>query len=109
MKFGKVLQLLMEENDVTLRQLSEDLHISQSMLNNFIRCIWEPDFKTLKGVADYFQVSTDYLLDFQGESAQAQSHMDADLLHVFRSMPPEQQRIFLEQGKAAARVCAPAP
>jgi len=105
MKFGEVLQLLMKENNVTLRQLSDDLHISQSMLNNFLRCTWEPEFKMLKHIADYFRVSTDYLLDFQSSSTQAENQMDVDLLHVFRSLPPEQQRIFLAQGKATARVC----
>ena len=68
MQFGKILQLLMAENNVTLRQLSDDLHISQSMLNNFIRCIWEPNFNTLKHMAAYFHVSTDYLIGYEGES-----------------------------------------
>jgi len=27
-------------------------------------------------------------------------------LQVFRQLPPAQQRIFLEQGKAAAKACA---
>jgi len=106
MKFGEILQLLMQEKDITLRQLSGGLHISQAMLSAFIRCAREPDIKTLKRIANYFRVSTDYLLDFHSAASQAENHMDADLLHVFRNMPPEQQQIYLEQGKAVARVCA---
>lgn len=107
MKFGEVLQQLMQENGVTEQQLSDDLRISQSMLEHFIRCMWEPNFNTLKRVADYFQVNTDYLLDYRSKSAQAQNQMDSELLHVFRSMPPKQQRIFLAQGQAIGEVCGP--
>jgi len=68
MKFGEILQLLMQEKDITLRQLSGGLNISQAMLGAFIRCAREPSFETLKRIADYFQVSTDYLLDHQDGS-----------------------------------------
>ena len=69
MQFGKILQLLMEENEVTPRQLAKALHIPLLMLNNFTRCVDEPNLATLKHIAAYFHVSTDYLLDYDGESA----------------------------------------
>jgi len=68
MQFGEILQLLMDENEVAPRQLAKALRISIVMLRNFTRCVYEPDFDTLKRMARYFRVSTDYLLDYQGET-----------------------------------------
>jgi len=68
MNFGHILQLLMDENEITPRQLAKALRISLVMLNNFTRCIDEPDFGLLKRIAAYFHVSTDYLLSYQSTS-----------------------------------------
>jgi len=106
MPFGNILQELIEKNNLTPSQFAEAMHISRSSLENFLRCIWEPNFGTLKRMAAYFHVTTDYLLDYQGETTQVQDHMDTDLLHAFRSMPSEQQRVFLAQVKAIAKFCA---
>jgi len=66
MQFGKNLRLLMEENDVTSKQLAKTLRVSITMLHNYTRCVLEPDFDTLKRVAAFFDVSTDDLLDYRG-------------------------------------------
>jgi len=57
----------MAENNVTSRQLAKELRIPRYILDHFVRGIEEPDFDTLKHVAAYFRVSTDYLLDYRGE------------------------------------------
>jgi len=106
MKFGEVLQSLMEENDFTPQQLAENLHIPVSALNSFLRCAEEPDFDTLKRIAAFFDVRTDDLLDYQGVPNKSEHQMEDELLQVFSDMPPEQRWIFLEQVRAAARVCA---
>ena len=106
MQFGENLRLLMEEHNITPKQLAKHLRISISMLNSYTRCIQEPDFDTLKRIAVFFDVRIDDLLDYQGMPDKSEHQMEDELLQVFSGMPPEQQRIFLEEGKAAARVCA---
>jgi len=64
MKFGDILRDLLEQHDITQKQLAKDLNIAPSTLGNYIQNLREPDFELLKKVAAYFQVSTDYLLDF---------------------------------------------
>jgi len=103
MKFGDILRWLIEENDLTQRKLAEELHIAASTLGNYVQNLAEPDFDMLKRIAVYFSVSTDYLLDHHPR--QGATDLEDDLLRVFRSLPPAQQRIFLEQGKAAAKAC----
>ena len=55
MKFGDILRELLEENELTQKQLAQDLNIAPSTLGNYIRNIREPDFETLKIFATYFQ------------------------------------------------------
>lgn len=98
MTFGDILRELMEENDMNQRELAQQLHISAPALGNYVRNLREPDYETLKKIATYFNVSTDYLLDFH--PPKISSTFDNRLLHLFHSMTEEQQEIFLEQGQA---------
>ena len=70
-------------------------------------CNWEngnilPSIEMLKKISNEFSVSTDYLLDYQ--AGRTSSHIEDELLRVFRSMTSEQQVIYVEQGKAVARL-----
>ena len=103
MQFGDILRQLIEENDLTQKRLSKKLNISPSALGNYVRNLREPDYGTLKSIATYFQVSIDYLLNYNCK--QSENDVENDLLRVFRHLSPAQQRIYLEQGKAAARAC----
>ena len=62
----------------------------------------EPDIETIKRIANYFHVSTDYLLDYQLD--RTCSHIENEVLRIFRSMTAEQQIIYVEQGKAVVRL-----
>jgi len=97
MTFSDILRLLIEERGLTQKQLAKDLHIAVSTLGGYVQGTSEPDFDTLKRLAEYFEVSADYLLDFR--TGKAKSHSEDDLLRVFRALSPAQQEIYLEQGK----------
>ena len=62
MDFYIRLENLIEERNLTQKQLSLDLHIASSTLNGYVNNNREPDFATLVRFAKYFSVSTDYLL-----------------------------------------------
>ncbi len=86
---------------MTQRQLAEALALSSSALGNYVQGTREPDYNTLIRIADFFQVTTDYLLDHPAKTkaplAEA-SHREELLLHIFRSLTEEQQDFYLEQG-----------
>ena len=103
MQFGNILRWLLEEKDITQKQLSDDLHIAASTLGHYINNRREPDYDTLKRIAVYFNVSIDYLLDHHPK--QGANDIEEELLHVFRQLPPTQQCICLEQTKATAKAC----
>jgi transcriptional regulator with XRE-family HTH domain len=101
MSFGKILAGLIEDMDITQKELGARLNIAPSTLSGYVQGAREPDFATLKLIADYFDVSIDYLLDHRSGSVSAKR--EAELLRVFRSLSPQQQDICIEQCKVFLR------
>lgn len=104
MTFSEKLRALLDERELTQKRLAVDLQIPPSTLGGYVQGTSEPDFNTLKLISQYFRVSSDYLLDIQSE--QVKTSAENDLLRVFRALSPEQQAIYLEQGRAILRVSA---
>lgn len=97
MQFGDILRDLLEEKSITQKQMAEDLNIAASTLGNYIRNLRQPDFDTIKRIANYFSVTTDFLLDYHPQTTI--SPLENDLLRIFRTLSPEHQKIYIEQGK----------
>lgn len=101
MKFGDVLRELLEERDLSQKQLADALNISASAIGNYVRNNREPDFETLKKIAQYFFVSTDFLLNYQ--AASNSDYRDQKLLQIFHALTEDQKDLFIEQGKLFIR------
>ena len=102
MKFGTVLRKLIEEHGITQKSLAAKLNLAPSTLGSYVQNTREPDFELLKKIASYFQVTTDYLLDYRSDAGK--SAQEDELLQVFRLLTPKQQAVYLEQGKAFTRL-----
>lgn len=102
MTFGDILRELINTKHITQKQLAIDLNIAASTLGNYIQNSREPDFETLRNIAKYFHVTVDYLLDYRSEKAN--SRMEDELLTIFRSLTLQQQKLYLEQGKAFLKI-----
>ena len=63
MNFSDKLRCLIEERNLTQKRVANDLNIAPSTIGGYVQGSSEPDFETLKILADYFDVSTDYLLN----------------------------------------------
>lgn len=97
MSFGDNLRKLIEERDFTQKELAKQLNIAPSTLGSYVQNVREPDFSTLKLFANFFNVSTDYLLDYS--TKEISSNLENELLRIFRSLTEEQQHICIEQCK----------
>lgn len=104
MKFGDILRSLINDRNITQKQLAFDLNIAPSTLGNYIQDSREPDFQTLKDIANYFNVTVDYLID--NRSPYTKSRNEEELLRIYRSLSPEQQDLYLEQGKVFLKINA---
>lgn len=97
MEFCNKLRTLIEERNITQKQVANDLNIAPSTIGGYVQGSSEPDFATLKILAEYFNVSTDYLLSVK--IGNINTLLEDELLRVFRSMTTTQQSLFIEQGK----------
>ena len=104
MRFGDILRNLINDRNITQKQLASDLNIAPSTLGNYIQDSREPDFQTLKDIANYFNVTVDYLID--NRSPYTKSRNEEELLRIYRSLSPEQQDLYLEQGKVFLKINA---
>ena len=62
MKMLKNLKMLRNQKGVSQQKLAETIGVSQQSINKYENHNVEPDIYTLISIADYFDVSIDYLV-----------------------------------------------
>lgn len=60
--FKEILKELRKEKDISQTELAKSLKLARSTIAQYETGDRTPDYDTLKKIADYFNVSTDYLL-----------------------------------------------
>lgn len=61
-KFGKRLKELRDERELNQEQIGKLFHVQKSAVSKWEKGMNSPDIETITRLADYFDVSTDYLL-----------------------------------------------
>lgn len=97
MNFGDTLRCLIEDNDMTQKQVATKLNIAPTTLGNYVRNLREPDFETLVKLADYFNVSTDFLLNRTYKDSISQE--ENRLLSIYAKLSESEKKRFIEIGK----------
>ncbi|WNS78228.1 helix-turn-helix transcriptional regulator [Domibacillus sp. DTU_2020_1001157_1_SI_ALB_TIR_016] len=59
---GERLRSLREKARLTQKELASRLNVPNQNISNYERIFRQPDYETLQKLADYYDVSTDYLL-----------------------------------------------
>lgn len=67
MEFNRIITLLRKERGITQKQAAQELGISQAQLSHYEKGIRECGLEFVVQIADYYNVSCDYLL---GRSAE---------------------------------------
>lgn len=101
MTFGQRLLNLLYEHDISQKQLALELNIAPTTMNGYINNRREPDYRILKQIANYFHVSTDYLLgnapsdsmDFLPSSL---TNQEIQMLYFYKELNPDQKEIVNE-------------
>ena len=62
MKFGELLASLRRERGILQKELAAYLYVTVATISNYEKGVHAPDYETLVKLADFFDVSTDYLL-----------------------------------------------
>lgn len=61
-QFGELLAELREDRKLTQKDLAEIIYVSPGTISNYENGVHYPDIEKLIALADYFHVTTDYLL-----------------------------------------------
>ena len=62
MEFGKLLSQLRKEKGILQKEVATHLNMTVATVSNYEKGVHLPDLNTLIMLADFFDVSTDYLL-----------------------------------------------
>lgn len=94
---GDRIKSLRERNGISQKDFAKKINVSNVVLSRYESNERKPDYDTLQLIADYFEVTTDYLLgrtDFPEYNKQQQSEFER-----FKD-DPELQRFFYELPKS---------
>ena len=94
MNFGSKIKELLDERNMTQKQLAEELNVGVTTLGNYIRGIREPDYNILCKIALYFGVSTDMLLGLP--PAQRSLSQDTAILERFQRLSARDRALLLD-------------
>lgn len=85
------LKELRKEKDITQEELAKQIQVSPSTIGMYETGRREPDFETLQKFADYFRVSTDYIL---GRDEPPKKHLPivGGLINMIAALSPEKQK-----------------
>jgi repressor LexA len=76
--FHNILKQLRLEKNLSQRQLADTLDIGRSRLSNYEQGSRNPDYQTLRLIAEFFDVDTDYLLGYSQIKNKSSSISSAD-------------------------------
>lgn len=86
------LRELIEEKDVTQKQVASDLGWPRKTLNNYVCGIREPDYDALCRLCDYFGCTSDYFLGRSENRLPVISEEDGAVLRTYHALPLEIRR-----------------
>ena len=104
MNFGDNLKDLREARHITQSQLAEYLQVSRPTIAGYETKNRQPDFEKLEKIADFFQVSIDFLISGT-ESANIELHvnkqideneLDRDVIMAYRNLSLESKQDTLK-------------
>jgi transcriptional regulator with XRE-family HTH domain len=102
LSIGKKIKELLNDRLLTQKQMAEALRLPATTLSGYIRDFREPDIGTLKIIAGYFNVTMDYLLEYNSSTLSNNEKElntnEVKLLSVYRSLNKEQQELLIEHG-----------
>lgn len=99
-KFGEILAELRLDRKMTQKDLAKELHVSVGTISNYEKGAHFPDLEKLINLADFFDVTTDYLLgrceytfspDVLSEAI-IEGKKAGDFIKVLRQLPQESKK-----------------
>lgn len=95
MNFANNLKSLRETNNVTQEQLAEYLKVSRPTIAGYETKSRQPDYERLEKIAEFFNVSIDYLItgyDLEQKAPVKESTLDQEVIRSYRGLTLESKQ-----------------
>lgn len=111
--FAERFKFLRNRESESQNDLAEQFNVTQSMISKWEKGKFLPEASKLIEIAEYFQVSTDYLLGLtatSNESRAAKVNMEnsltdeeKEIIDMYRKLPPDLKRVIFATEKQFAQ------
>ncbi|QJC95040.1 transcriptional regulator, Cro/CI family [Bacillus mojavensis] len=98
MSFGHKLKTLRKQRGLTQKELAEKLFLSQSSITRFEKDEILPTSETLSKIANYFDVSIDFLLDRPQPPQKKKSNLEKAFNEAIEELKDEETLLFMKNG-----------
>lgn len=95
MNFGDKLKMLRQRKNVKQKELADYLFLKQSSVSDYENNRSTPSPETIKKIAEYFNVSADYLLDILPKE---KDKLDSTLESALEELKNEDTLLFMKNG-----------
>jgi len=98
MNFANNLKNLRESNNITQEQLAEYLKVSRPTVAGYETKSRQPDYERLEKIAEYFNVSIDYLItgyEQKNKEILKENILDQEVLRSYRTLTIESKQDVL--------------
>jgi transcriptional regulator with XRE-family HTH domain len=99
MTLGEKIKQLRTGNKLTQMELANLIDIHYTHIGKYESNQQMPSTETIKKIADYFDVSIDYLLDDKAEATTKTTFQDEDMLKQYKEIEklPENDKIIIKE------------
>ncbi|QPZ41501.1 helix-turn-helix transcriptional regulator [Bacillus halotolerans] len=98
MSFGHKLKTLRKQRGLTQKELAEKLFLSQSSITRFEKDEILPTSETLSKIANFFDVSIDFLLNRPQPLPKKNSNLEKAFNEAIEELKDEETLLFMKNG-----------
>lgn len=91
--FQKRLRDLIESRGKLVQEVAEETGISKITLSRYLNNHREPDLRYVAALAQYFNVSIDWILGFNGDKFDLLPQETQEFVHLFSLASPDDRRV----------------
>lgn len=96
MNIGERIADLLSDFDKTQKDLARELHVAPTTINGYIKGTRQPNLLILTQLADYFHVTTDFLLGIESQNSYV-NVAERHLITNYRLLDSNQQELLQNQ------------
>lgn len=93
---GDRIRYLREERGLKQKELATKFYVEENTWSQYENYVRKPSIDTIKGIAEFFEVSTDYLLGITDEIYNSKDKQIIEIIKIYTSLKSEEKLDFIK-------------